>query len=142
MSTVIASTQTAHKSANMKPAKPKLQTAQGKLIAPFTMVVEFKPEHQLPNPDTGEIKQRWTYRSDLEALKLERKEGIAFEKPLDVLGFVYYRSSHKFSEVRLYDNRKPQGDDLVMYEVKGKMIIPTEPHRQKQFRNWIKSLAA
>lgn len=122
------------------PATPKQLTAKGAAIAPFTMVVKFKPEFMKCNISTGEIiHEGWTYRSDIEARKLAA-DGITLRHIMDPLGIIYSRDRHKYGSVKIFNNQKPAGQDLEFYQVADKIIFPQDPDRVARFKRWIKSL--
>jgi len=126
----------------MNTATARTQTAAGKEIARFTLLVTWKQEHRRANPNTGELYDRWTYRSDTEQEKLKRETGKDFRNEIDALGLVYAKHREKIKEAKLYDNRKPVGEQLIYHEIDGKTFFPFEPARRLKFAAWIKSLLA
>lgn len=117
----------------------KTKTTKGAKIAPYTLVVEFKPEFQRCNHATGEIIQFWTYRSDKENQDFEAEKGISFEREIDVLGFLYAKFESRFKSAKLYANYKPAAQQLQMEAINGKVCFPVEPERKAKFKAWINS---
>lgn len=123
----------------MENSETKTKTAKGANYAPFTLVVNFKPEYLLPNPNTGEVKTRWTYRCDLEAVKA-RANGKKLANDVDALGLIYKSCSHKYADAKMYANLKPVGQQLFLWVVQGKIIMPNTTEGLKRFSQWLKSL--
>lgn len=120
----------------------KTKTEKGKPVAKYSLLAEFKPEHQRANPETGEVKERWTYRSDLENEKYSNAHnGEAFAHELNVLGHIANRDKKKYSRARLFANHKPKGEQLLAEWVNGKLNFPHEGTSERiKFENWIKPL--
>ena len=119
----------------------KAKTTNGKQIANFTLLCDFKPMHQRVNPDTGAVIERWTYRSDLENEKHAKShDGFYYKNELDALGNIYNLHSHKFLRARLYDNRKPAGQQLLAEWKQGKLVYPYETERKVKCANWLKNI--
>ena len=131
--------ETANTAHNEQPPGKKIKTSAGRPVANYTMLVEFKPQYQRANPTTGEVKQRWTYRHDLELKKFAAQKPLTFVNEIDVLGFIYARDNHKYSMCRIYDNTRAVGQQILYEEVNGTAIFPTEPQRLLQFKKWINS---
>lgn len=94
-------------------AAPKAYTRLGAVVARYTMRVCFKPEFQRI--------EYWTYRCDTEGCKLTN-DGIQFRHILDPLGLIYKRDKHKYNHVKIFDNSKPVGQQLMFYQVGEKIV--------------------
>ena len=121
----------------MNATKQTRQNRQGKPYAPFTLVVEFKPEYYRLNNSTGELITNWCYRSDIENRKLLQRTGTMFTREIDALAYVLQKREHRFKNYALYDNRSNQ---LKAECVNGKLLLPTEPEKVKLFLDWKKSV--
>ena len=119
----------------------KTQTATGKPVAKFTLLCDFKPQHQRANPATGEVKERWTYRSDLENNKhATAHDGYGYTREIDALGNVYKLHAEKIKRARLFDNRKEQGAQLLAEWKDGKLVYPYDAKKRADVLNWINKI--
>jgi hypothetical protein len=92
----------------------KLFTAAGKPVARYTMICDFKPECQKENPNTGEVYQRWTYRSDL-VEQVYAKRGQHFINGLVALNMLYKGIWQRCSRIVCYDNSLQVGHQLIFH---------------------------
>lgn len=127
--------QTATKTKN--PAK----TANGRNYAKFTMVCDFKPQYQRPNPNTGEVKERWTYRSDLENSKYADLHGGECDtKEINILAHIFNRDNHKYNRCRIFDNRATAKEQLLAEWNNGKLCYPHDTERKVKLLKWLNSI--
>ncbi|HNU47774.1 MAG TPA: hypothetical protein PKM40_03010 [Bacteroidia bacterium] len=116
----------------------KTKTANGKQVAPYTLLCEFLPQYQRVNPTTGEVFQRFTYRCDIENKKYAAAHnGDCFENDKDALAYVYNTHGHKCHRVRLYDNSRGK---LLAEWNRGKLIYPIHINEKMAINNWLRSI--
>lgn len=77
----------------------------------------------------------FTYRSDDALTKLTNEKGYKYIDQLDALVIIFGLKRQLIQEAQLFDNRKPQGEDLVMHYsgMIGKVLINNLPKKYKVY---------
>lgn len=105
----------------MEATKIKTHTEAGRVIARYTMFVEWKPECRRVNKATGEIKETYTYRDDdIQAYWKKKNKDFL---PLDALAMYYKMIRNNVRKCVVYDNSRPKFENELYMEIDGEIIF-------------------